>query len=106
MHRETDRTDEHLAARRRPTSSPTTLYRLTDVTEFRSVIRAKYLDMEGFNVQECAVGDRPALLVQGHVETERAEWAGRVSELIDDEVNARNTTAAAVLLIKTADGVT
>ncbi|MDR7084899.1 hypothetical protein J2X01_004218 [Arthrobacter ginsengisoli] len=62
--------------------------------------------MEGFNVQECAVGDRPALLVQGHVETERAEWAGSVSELIDDEVNARNTTAAAVLLIKTADGVT
>lgn len=106
MHRKTNRTDEHLAARRRPTSTPTTLYRLTDLAEFRSAIRAKYLDMGGFNVQECAVGDRPALLVQGHVETERAKWAGRVSELIDDEVNARNTTAAAVLLIETADGVT
>lgn len=98
--------DEDLAARsRRPSSTPTTLYRLIDVDDSRKTIRTKYLSMEGFEVRECVVGDRPAVFIQGHIETERTKWAGRVSELIGDEVGARNTTAAAVLLIEAAEGV-
>ncbi|SEQ69448.1 sporadically distributed protein, TIGR04141 family [Arthrobacter sp. OV608] len=100
------RTESYLTTRSGSRPTPTTLYRLTDVGDFHNAIREKYLDMEGFETWECTVGDCPAVLIQGHIETERTKWSGRVSKIIDQEVSARNTTAAAVLLIRAERGVT
>ncbi|SIL04263.1 sporadically distributed protein [Mycobacteroides abscessus subsp. abscessus] len=88
-------------ARKKPSATATTLYRLTDVTDLRSAIRQKYLnDRENFIEIGCSVADREALLVHGHMKTERARWADRLGTLIGQSLTASNQNAAAVLLIK------
>ena len=96
----------HLAPSRSDTAL-TTLYRLTGLSENREAIKKKYLEgAQGFEARQCFVGDRAALLVNGHIETEQAKWADRVGFLIDGSVVAKNVTAAAVLLIDSRDSVT
>lgn len=82
-------------------ASATTLYRLTGVTKLQAAIRDKYLDAgDKFTSVECAVGDRKALLVHGHMKTERARWADRLGALIKVPFDASNQNSAAVLLVQ------
>lgn len=88
-------------ARKKASTTPTTLYRLTDVIKLRRAIRDKYLnDTEKFTTVVCSVGDREALLVHGHMKTDPARWADRLGALIGQSLLASNQNAAAVLLIK------
>lgn len=82
-------------------ASATTLYRLTAVTKLQAAIRDKYLDAgDKFTSVECTVGNRSALLVHGHMKTERARWADRLGSLIKVPFDASNQNSAAVLLIE------
>lgn len=91
-------------ARTAASATATTLYRLTGVTELKVAIRDKYLEGSAkFARVECAVGERTALLVHGHMETPRARWADRLSALIDVPFDASNQNSAAVLLVEGED---
>lgn len=94
-----------MAPRRSP-STAATLYRLTDLTCLREAIKRKYLEnTDRFVALDCSVAERTAVLVNGSIETERARWADRVESLIEEPIEARNATAAAVLVIEASDGV-
>jgi uncharacterized protein (TIGR04141 family) len=95
-----------MAPREPSSAASTTLYRLTDLDHLRDAIREKYLDDDAFEDRDCMVGDREAVLVLGHIATQRAKWADRLANLTGDGVDARNETAAAVLLIPGSPGVT
>ena len=57
----------------------TTIYRLTGVDDFREAVRAKYLDHDGFDVDDVTIGDRPALLVTGAMTKDSAAWGAPVT---------------------------
>ena len=82
-------------------ATSTTLYRLTAVPKLKDAIRDKYLDDDAkFTEVDCTVGDRAALLVHGHMKTDRARWADRLGSLINVPFDAANQNAAAVLVIR------
>ena len=95
-----------MALRKPATAVATTLYRLTGIGDLRTAVREKYLESADFELRECVVGGRQSALVLGHIVTDRAKWASRVSGLIGDPVEAHNVTAAALLLLPGGNEVT
>lgn len=78
----------------------TTIYRLTPVDELRDALRSKYLDREGFEGADVAVGERPALLLTGAMTKDAADWCAAVTTLTGKAVAVAGATPAGVLVLR------
>lgn len=84
----------------------TTIYRLTRVDELQDALRSTYLDREGFQMSEVAVGERPALLLTGAMAKEAAEWCAAVTALTGNAVAIASSTPAGVLVLRPSPDTT
>lgn len=78
----------------------TTLYRVTSVEHLTEAIREKYQTSDLFDHEPVEVAERTALLISGHMKSERANWNARLARLSGIEVVEGNTAAAALLIIR------
>lgn len=84
----------------------TTIYRLTGVDDFREAVRAKYLDHDGFDVDDVTIGDRPALLVTGAMTKDSAAWCAPVTALTGRDVAIAGATPAGLILLRPSPDAT
>lgn len=84
----------------RKTGRRTTIYRLTRVEELRDALRRKYLDRDGFELADVAVGGRQALLLTGAMTKDAAAWCEAVATLTGNDVAIAGATPAGVLLVR------
>ena len=82
-----------------------TVYLLRGWDAAEELIQAKYLseaaDGPSFIVESVDIGGTPGWLISGSITRERTKWSVTVSKLIDREVHLGNSTAAAVLIVRT-----
>jgi hypothetical protein len=82
-------------------ASRTSLYRLRNVIQLVDGVREKYLGSQDFEVTPLQIQRRDALLVRGAMKTPTVSWAGALHSLTGETIDLGNSTAAAVLLIRT-----
>jgi hypothetical protein len=64
-------------------------------------VREKYWAAEGFDVSPLQIQGRDALLVRGVMQTPTVSWASALHVLTGETIDLGNSTAAAVLLLRT-----
>ncbi len=88
--------------RKESTSVRTTLYRVRGITDLADAVRSKYLAPGDFTATPGTVEGSESLLVTGAMHRAQTTWAGRLSTLSGANISLGNTTAAAVLIIRSA----
>ena len=78
----------------------TTIYRLTGVDDLREAVRTKYLDHDGFEVDDVTIGGRQALLVTGAMTRDAAAWCAPVKALTGRDVAIAGATPAGLILLR------
>lgn len=82
-------------------TSRTSLYRLKGVLDLPDGVREQYRKNDNFEVTPLRIKGRDGLLVRGTMETPTVGWAGTLHDLTDQTIAIGNSTAAAVLLLRT-----
>ncbi|PZG21803.1 hypothetical protein C1I95_06560 [Micromonospora craterilacus] len=85
-----------------PTTYLTTVYRLRVEPTYDGLATAlnlRYLREHGFAPQQRTVGDSPALLLQGVVARQRADWCDALASLTGEEVALGYSNGGAALLL-------
>jgi uncharacterized protein (TIGR04141 family) len=81
------------------------IYQVAGALDPHDVLRAGYLDRDGFAIEQVDVGGREGFFIGGSVESAHAKWASTVDEWVggsDLADSLGHTTAAGVLLLPTA----
>nr|WP_269813500.1 DUF6119 family protein [Ornithinimicrobium sediminis] len=73
---------------------------MTGVEHLRNALRSKYLDRNGFEVADVAVGERSALLLTGAMTKDTADWCATVTALTGRAVAIAGATPAGVLVLR------
>ncbi|MFJ9127662.1 DUF6119 family protein [Streptomyces sp. NPDC102340] len=73
--------------------------------ELRDLIRAHYLEREGFLLQQFSRPGIEGLLVTGGIPRPRADWCAAAASITGLEVNERNHSASGLILMRTERGM-
>ncbi|MFC6064106.1 DUF6119 family protein [Streptomyces ochraceiscleroticus] len=73
--------------------------------ELRDLIRAHYLEREGYTLQEFSRPGIEGLLVTGGIPRPRADWCAAAASITGLEVNEHNHSAAGLILMRTERGM-
>ncbi|MGX1762424.1 DUF6119 family protein [Streptomyces lydicus] len=95
--------------KRKSSTRKSTLHRLKvpdgRTVELRDLIRAHYLEREGYTLQEFSRPGVEGLLVTGGIPRPRADWCSAAASITGLEVNESNHSAAGLILMRTERGM-